>query len=186
MPVAAAPAIGAGGASATVNLPTPQEFRRQLSDVVASVKRFEQQSSSGFAGRTPEESDQEPDAALQSARKRLEFVRAEYAAQIRLLELEVNAAKAELKNAEEGAQIAEAGFRAAKKPRSAVIEARQPIVAARLRLERATTLLDLYRKADPQASAAGAPSSTAPAAPPGDASAAPPPAGATTNASNVP
>jgi hypothetical protein len=162
LPGAAASATAAGNIGTTVTLRTPGEFRQRLMDAEKIIERLAE-----IAPRQElsEERKKEWEASVKQAQQRLELIRAEYAAQIRLLELEVNAATAELKNAEEGVEVAEAGFKTARKPRSAVIEARQQLVAPRLRLDRATTLLDLYRKADPQAAADNPTSAATPETP---------------------
>jgi len=132
------------GHQAAASLPSPsslilrsaEEFGRSRSEAEAELKRLTELKEKGFATA----------AAVESARRNLAMLRDEYAAQIRLLELEleeaVNAREAAAEHCEVLARLHKAGGAS----QSEVLESTRAVRTAELRIERVHTLLDLYRK----------------------------------------
>ena len=89
---------------------------------------------------------------VQRAERDLAFLRDEYAAQLRLLELEVEEAKSAAEAAAKQWRLFSVSGTAETEAirASKLAEAEQAERAAHGRLERAKTLLNLYRKADPK------------------------------------
>lgn len=147
LPSAAANIVLSGGQSITLR--RPDEFREELSSRVRRLEQLKTEDPKKFAGDTATVKKQ-LEEAIQRDQRELDFLREQYAAQIRLLELEVNDAA----SAVEVAQNAELNARklhdAGAIPSRQFGETTRALEAAKLRLERANTLLELYRKADPK------------------------------------
>jgi hypothetical protein len=149
----------------TTILRPAEEFADRLRSAEASLNRLNQFDVEDFRDRSdPKGGDlaaktKVKERAVADAQRKLDFARQEYAAQIRLLELEFRDAQSALQTAQQ--KYARIEWIAAKNPgalsQSERIEAQRPVDAASLRLERAKTLLDLYRKADPRSVAAETP-----------------------------
>jgi hypothetical protein len=107
------------------------------------------------AGRADESFVEGARRGLEAEKRKRDLARVEYAAQIHLLELELKDAESAFAAAEGEQKMAEALFRSATLPRSKFTEAERTLEMAKLRIERAKTLLELYLKADPKNPAAG-------------------------------
>ena len=90
------------------------------------------------------------EAAQASNERRLAFLREEYAAQLHLLELEVQDAQSAVQGAESTVHQTQKLFENKVVSRSELEVTERISEAAQRRLDRAKTLLELYRKADPK------------------------------------
>jgi len=86
---------------------------------------------------------------LRSWQRMYDLARAEYEAQIRLLELELKDAESAFTSAAGHLTRLGAAGPAVSDSESKLAEGQRALDAARARVERAKTLLDLYRKVDP-------------------------------------
>lgn len=158
--------LGGNSDSDSSLIGSPEVLRRLVNDADQEL-RLRQQDADKKRGLykdkfpTPEENDahfakQFPDEAyaLAQARQRAQFAMDQLAAQIRLLTLERDSARAEVTSAIEGVKAAEALYQAAQAPQTIVTAAKQTVERAKLRVERAETLLDLYQKIFPALSPA--------------------------------
>jgi hypothetical protein len=143
LPTIALPPAASGQ---TPILRSAEEFNQRLKDAEKALSDMK----SGFTDKTPKAVIER---ALRAPQQQLAFAREEYATQLRLLELE-------LQDAESAAKAAEANYQSTRTlvknnivPQSKLNEALQGMESARIRIERAKTLLDLYRKADTAKSA---------------------------------
>jgi hypothetical protein len=158
-----APSISLSGG--TITLRTPADFREQLRKWQHMVELWKNEPRR--SDESVEEWTTRKEEQVQAFQQRLDLARAEYDAQIRLLELEVKDAA----SAVEAAQSAEQHARELRKKNpgavaaSEVNELQRALVPANVRLERANTLLELYRKADPKQAASDTPAATPETAP---------------------
>jgi hypothetical protein len=129
-------------------LRSAEEFEQRLRDAENAVDKAK----NVFPGGKPVE-PKVLEGHLREPQRRLAFVREEYAAQVKLLELELQEAASAAKAAQENYQSTMTLVKKNIVPESKIIDARQGIESAQIRVERAKTLLDLYRKADPTRSA---------------------------------
>jgi hypothetical protein len=154
----------AGGSAGT--LKSPSAFREELETAereVADIKRrLERWRLQGRPTEGPGAASQEAfDDALKQRESRLAFAREEYNAQLRLLEIDVLDATNEWNTANNKRAMITALFQSSTIPKTEKDEADRAAQAAKLRLERANTLLELYRKADPKSAPAPEPQTDA-------------------------
>ncbi|MBW8884992.1 MAG: hypothetical protein JF612_09510 [Planctomycetia bacterium] len=148
----AAPSIVLSPGGQSITLHTPDDFRQQLLTGQGRLDRIKEDDISNFVGDSPDDRAKAKERQLKDAEQRLELARAEYAAQIRLLELEMKDAASAVQSAQKAEQLA----RSLRERNPAAVslsqlnEAQRALEGAQLRLERANTLVELYRKADPK------------------------------------
>jgi hypothetical protein len=155
------PRIASPGATdgQSLILRTADEFGQRLREAEKVVDQIKAQFDPKRV-RDPVKARAFIDQQLREPQRRLDFIREEYAAQLRLLELDLQDAQSVLDSAASRLAATKAAFE--KSPRSSVLrqteqaEARAE-AAARLRVEKAKTLLELYRKADPKSATADPP-----------------------------
>ncbi len=139
----ATPNISLSGSGQAATIRTPADFRDQLRqwqymrDLWKNEKKRSDETDEEWVARRDEQ--------IQAFQQRLDLARAEYDAQIRLLELEVKDAQSAVEAADrEVDRLSRSGVS------SRSNEAKRALEAATVKLQRAKTLLELYRKADPQ------------------------------------
>lgn len=117
-------------------LRSASEFERKLSEAEAGLKHVMQLEKKGYAAAD----------AVESSRRQLTVMRGEYAAQLRLLELELQQAESTADAATKGYERLRPLYRSSTTPE--LVDAGREADIARLRAERLKTLLELYRKVD--------------------------------------
>jgi hypothetical protein len=140
-----------GGTRPTSQIRSPDEFRRELrslEELVERGKTYEVEFAE-LAKKGKGDKIKQLEELRDRNRRDLAFLREEYGAQIRLLELEVQDAQSAFVAAEKERGISKALHMSASVPLSRVNEAERAAEAAKLRLERSKTMLELYTKADP-------------------------------------
>jgi hypothetical protein len=143
----------AGGSTNT--LKSPSAFREELESAeqsLASIQRaMEKWQREGRKNEGPGVTSQQAfDNALKRGESRLAFSREEFAAQLRLLEIEVRDATNEFNTANNKRNLVTALFQSNSISKAEKVEVDRVAEKTKLRLERANTLLELYRKADPK------------------------------------
>jgi hypothetical protein len=144
---AAAPADGK-----TATLRTPSQFQQSLTTAEERFNRLKRDDVSRFAGSSAEEKTQLKEKMVRDAEQRLRLAQAEYAAQIRLLQLELQDATSAVSAAEQQSKLAKEMHKVRPDRNEQVISSERTLQDAQLREERAKTLLDLYQQVDPKQS----------------------------------
>ncbi|MHB1037078.1 MAG: secretin N-terminal domain-containing protein [Pirellulales bacterium] len=152
-PAAEPSGIGSPGVSEDVRLlDSPRAFQKELAAAIAELRENEEQVRTVLAElrkRNPDATDDDiresPSLnAREAAKKRVDFLRKEYATQVRLLELDLARAEQELAAANEALvrakQLTDRGL----VPQSDVIEKETATRGAQIRLEQLNTILKLY------------------------------------------
>jgi hypothetical protein len=138
------------------------DYRNRLRDAESTLNRMMAMPLESF--RRPgerkelsaEDRQKVKDEQVQSLRRQLEFARDEYNAQMRLLQLEVEDSQSEVQAAEAACAAQSRRYRAGEATQDEFNRSERARQASQLRLERAKTLLELYRKADPASGESGA------------------------------
>jgi Bacterial type II/III secretion system short domain len=143
----AVPAIS--GQTTTILRPA-EEFADRLRKAQDDLDARKRGTLWGWPPRDPEEKAKVLVQQTSEAQRKLDFAREEYAAQIRLLELEVLDAESAVKAAQTKRQATVTAYERGAATRTALNEEERDTQAAQIRLDRAKTLLELYRKADPK------------------------------------
>ena len=144
-------------AGKTTTLLGPSEFRERLIEQEQRLAKWKGEDATKFSGNS-EANKKLIEEATQRTERELNFLREEYAAQLRLLELEVQDAAAAVAAAQQMQKIAQEqeGVARGKMTQGNLLVSERAVQEANLRFHRAKTLLELYRKADPKDSAAEA------------------------------
>jgi len=158
------PPTAKGGQS--LILRTADEFEQRLRDAEKRVADIKEQLNIVGNPATKIRLQPQIDRQLREPERRLAFIREEYAAQLRLLELELLDAESSVQSAGKERDDKKTLVDSGEYPITTLREAQRAYDAARLRLDKAKTLLDLYRKADPKAPAAEPPAKSDPPAQP--------------------
>jgi Skp family chaperone for outer membrane proteins len=134
----------------TATLRSPSDFQQAIATAEARFNRLNREDISHFLGETAEARTQSKEKAVDEAEQRLRLARAEYAAQLRLLQLELQNAVSAVSIAEEQAKMIKLKQEKTREvPREQVLSAERALQDAQLREQRAKTLLDLYQQVDP-------------------------------------
>jgi hypothetical protein len=136
-PAASVERGGTAAAGAETIFRSPSEFGTGLTEATDRLEHAQRMHKKGFMS----------EAELERTRRRLQLLQDEYAAQIRLLELELAGAEANLEASQKLLKASTSLYEIGRSTAAEVVRQRQPVEQARSRIERLRTLLDLYRKA---------------------------------------
>ncbi len=149
-PAAASPM--AGGSRPNLQIRTPDDFHRRIQELEGLIQLGNDTVATRFTGKGEEQKARAYQQQHNRNQRDLAFLREEYAAQLRLLQLEVQDAKSAFDTANQQRELLaqkESKDRGSTS-RENVLTVERAIEEARLKLQRAETLLDIYRKADPK------------------------------------
>jgi hypothetical protein len=121
----------------TLILRSAEQFSREIGEAADEIERYR----SSFGPVHPRRSE------LTAAERRLKALQAEYAAQLRLLDLELQSAETTLATAQKQLDVAKVLHRQGSVAITEVEKHNLDLERARVRLEQLKTLLDLYRGA---------------------------------------
>jgi hypothetical protein len=148
------PSISLNAGGQTVTVRSADDFRKELreaEEAVANVKSWMAGlDPTGKGEKVTERERESAEKVLPSWERRLKWVRDQYDAQLRLLELELKDAASAVESAKKAEEVARILHQQGRTQFNQLNDAQRALEAATLRVERANTLLDLYRKADPK------------------------------------
>lgn len=152
IPIPSSPlALTIGRAGEPTTFRSAEEFRSQLQSLENALRLAEETGVSKIGGQTAEQMAKAKQRVVEARRRDLAFLREEYAAQLRLLELELQDAQLALDSAAQQVADAKKLFEKGIETKDSLLARERAVQEAKLRINRATTLLDLYRKADEKA-----------------------------------